>query len=393
MNTFEDLIQNGIEPQTAVFMLDSYSRKIGTMNGIYKITDITYDFKEHGRIVTLKCSSCGREIKRTMISGRNKWSELIRTCPCEKEARREAKRKAELQKKFEKKKALIEELKSRIGMTFDDYIVVALEDVDEIPKYTLRCKECGAEKIVRANPFLLKDFHCTKHCRRIKYDDSYIGRTSNYLTVVDIVRNDKDVRKFLCECTACDKQTLVEPANWESGTVKSCGCMRDKLLHDSFWKEDALSRQRPYRIWGGMKQRCYNTNSHNYPDCGGRWISICDEWLDSYETFKNWALENGYSDELSIDRINVNGNYEPSNCRWADWDTQLENRRPRNEWKKTEKTWTINGETKPRKEWCEQYNTSLETVNYRVNHKGMTLIDALTTPKIADGRPRKGICL
>lgn len=93
MNTFEDLIQNGIEPQTVVFMLDSYSRKIGTMNGIYKITDITYDFKEHGRIVTLKCSSCGREIKRTMISGRNKWSELIRTCPCEKEARREAKRK------------------------------------------------------------------------------------------------------------------------------------------------------------------------------------------------------------------------------------------------------------------------------------------------------------
>lgn len=85
MNTFQDLINHGIEPYTAREMLDNYSSKIGTMNGVYEITDITYDFNERGRDVTLKCSLCGREIHRMMIRGRNKWSELIESCPCEKE--------------------------------------------------------------------------------------------------------------------------------------------------------------------------------------------------------------------------------------------------------------------------------------------------------------------
>lgn len=84
MNTFQNLIDNGIEPHTAQDMLDGYIKRIGAMNGIYEITDITYDFAKRGKDVTLKCSFCGREIHRMMISGRNKWSELIKSCPCQK---------------------------------------------------------------------------------------------------------------------------------------------------------------------------------------------------------------------------------------------------------------------------------------------------------------------
>lgn len=76
-----------------------------------------------------------------------------------------------------------------------------------------------------------------------------------------------------------------------------------------------------------MKERCYNKNAANYRNYGGRGISICNDWLNSFESFRNWAIENGYSDSLSIDRINVDGNYEPPNCRWATQKEQNNNKR------------------------------------------------------------------
>lgn len=88
MNTLQELTDNGIDEKTAQSMLDNYSSKIGTMNGVYKIEDITYDFSQHGRNVTLRCTKCGRIIHRTMIKGRNKWRELIKSCPCETERKK-----------------------------------------------------------------------------------------------------------------------------------------------------------------------------------------------------------------------------------------------------------------------------------------------------------------
>lgn len=220
---------------------------------------------------------------------------------------------------------------------------------------------------------------------KIKYDDSYIGKKFNYLTVIGFAYNNSHTRCFKCLCDCGNEKTLI-PINVIAGTVKSCGCMSEQLLHDIFWKEDALNKQRLYRIWIGMKGRCYNQNADNYQDYGGRRIKICDEWLKSYDAFKNWAMNNGYSDKLSIDRIDNDGNYEPSNCRWATAKEQRANQRPHKGHKKRTMI-TVNGIERPKRDVCAEYGISAETFDYRVKHMGMSVIEALTTPKMSVGRP------
>lgn len=181
MNTINELLDNGINIDTANRMLNSYLKRINTMNGIYKITDITYDFSIHGKDITLECTSCGRIIHRTMINGKNKWSELIKNCECQK-VKKQTEKQLVSENSAKIKKATIVE---RIGKIFGDFEIVSAEDLDKNPKYTMRCTECGNEKIVSANCFnRLKDFHCTKHyvCP-VKFDESYIGKKNNFLTV------------------------------------------------------------------------------------------------------------------------------------------------------------------------------------------------------------------
>lgn len=133
-----------------------------------------------------------------------------------------------------------------------------------------------------------------------------------------------------------------------------------------------MEYKRLKNIFGGMKTRCYNKKDKRYPDYGGRGIQICREWMKSYHLFEKWALENGYSDELSIDRINNNGNYEPSNCRWATQKEQSNNGRHNVVIK-------YKGEVKTLVEWVETLELSYSMVSKRLIN-GNTIKEAFTRP-------------
>lgn len=129
-------------------------------------------------------------------------------------------------------------------------------------------------------------------------------------------------------------------------------------------------RSRLYNIWVNMKGRCYNKNIDSYKNYGGRGISVCNEWKNNFKKFKEWSLNNGYKDDLTIDRIDVNGNYEPSNCRWVDMKTQGNNTR-RNH------LITFDGKTKTMTEWAEEIEISYTTLRKRLRD-GWSIEDALT---------------
>lgn len=184
-------------------------------------------------------------------------------------------------------------------------------------------------------------------------NDKYIGKVYGRITLVE--REDvKGSRKYigLCECGNLKSYYL---GNLKSGRTKSCGCFYDEARKDA----NATHRKtgtRLYRIYNNMKTRCYNKKTPNYSRYGGKGVRVCDEWLEDFTIFYDWAINNGYKKHLTIDRIDSNGNYEPSNCRWVDYAIQSHNR---------DYSWNIeiNGITKNAKEWCE-----INEVNYKTAH-------------------------
>lgn len=133
-----------------------------------------------------------------------------------------------------------------------------------------------------------------------------------------------------------------------------------------------LSNTRLHRIWHSMYCRCYYSSTNQYKNYGGRGIKVCEEWkhMQGFINFYNWAMNNGYKENLTLDRINNDGNYEPSNCRWATKKEQS-NHRTNNVY------YTFNGETKTSKQWCEIYNVSQTTLLDRLK-RGWSLEEALT---------------
>lgn len=140
----------------------------------------------------------------------------------------------------------------------------------------------------------------------------------------------------------CGNIKYVKFSHFKDGSTKSCGCLRV----ESAKKRRYIKNHRLYYIYRSMKDRCNNPNASNYHRYGGRGIKIYKEW-DTYKNFENWALKNGYSDNLSIDRIDNDGNYEPSNCRWTDNITQANNTR-------TNRFIEYKGEVKTVAEWCRE---------------------------------------
>ena len=149
------------------------------------------------------------------------------------------------------------------------------------------------------------------------------GNKYNMLTVIKFNHSNKKSRKsyWLCKCE-CGNEKVICGNSLKTGNVKSCGCLlkRGNTKH-------GLKHTRLYDILCGMKRRCYNPNQPCYKNYGARGIKVCDEWLNDPKAFYDWSITHGYKDDLTIDRINVNGNYEPSNCKWVSIKEQGRNKR------------------------------------------------------------------
>lgn len=174
------------------------------------------------------------------------------------------------------------------------------------------------------------------------------------LGMVEHGKNKTKIRLGVYKCF-CGNIFTTRVSRINSGDTKSCGCYKKIIAKQTQLKNFSkhnMTNSKIYGVWEGMKQRCLNDKSTHYSYYGGRGITICDEWVNNSSSFLIWAMNNGYQEGLSIDRINSDGNYEPSNCRWATRTTQVENTRQlwkhnksgyRNVyWHKAAKKWDVN---------------------------------------------------
>lgn len=185
-----------------------------------------------------------------------------------------------------------------------------------------------------------------------------IGETFERLTVMrEVGKNSRGGKKFLCKCQ-CGNEVVTLGADLRFGHVRSCGCLFKEVQLATVTKH-GMRYSRIYETWRGMKQRCYNEKKRSYKNYGGRGITVCDEWKNDFQAFYGWAMANGYSDELTIDRIDVDGNYEPSNCRWASTKIQANN-------KSTSRYIEAFGEIHTVAEWAELLGIKKSTIYSRL---------------------------
>ncbi len=184
-----------------------------------------------------------------------------------------------------------------------------------------------------------------------------VGDKINRLTVIGF-----DGKRAVCKCDCgnINKPLIHDLIRSDSRQVKSCGCLTKEKLSQSA-KTHGLSKHNLYK-------KC-----KQYKNYGGRGITMCDEWKNDFQAFYDWSITNGYKSGLTIDRIDVNGNYEPYNCRWVDWNTQQNNRR-------NNKYISYNGKTMSLSDWCKYYNADYDLIESRMLN-GWSFDRALNTPK------------
>lgn len=194
----------------------------------------------------------------------------------------------------------------------------------------------------------------------------YMGAASNY--------------KWRCLCD-CGRMTLVQSANLTSGNVRSCGCLQKERASEANTTH-GLSGTRLYNIYRGIITRCLNPRDHNFKKYGKNGITICEEWAQSFEAFAEWAHENGYAENLTIDRIDNDKGYSPDNCRWAGYLTQGRNRR-------NVRHITYKGKTMTYQEWGKEIGISFHVLRYRILKKGWSVEKAFTVPVDRNGEAAK----
>lgn len=199
------------------------------------------------------------------------------------------------------------------------------------------------------------------------------GKKFGRLTVVRRNEHNDKYNKPMWNCICdCGNEVVVLGNALKNGNTKSCGCYKLEQIRSCETKHHThrLTNTRLYRIWRGMKKRCFDKNNKDYYNYGGRGISVCNEWKNDFYCFYQWSMNNGYSEELTIDRINANGNYEPTNCRWVT--TYVQNRN-----KNFNVLLTYNGKSQIMSDWSKETGISCGVISRRLK-TGWTIEEALT---------------
>ena len=209
-------------------------------------------------------------------------------------------------------------------------------------------------------------------------DNSIIGKRFGRLVVVKLHHVGKNKGTWWeCKCD-CGNTKVVFRGGLTSGDTSSCGCYRNEHKKE-FAKKHGLSCHPLYSTWSGMIQRCTNKNAKNYYRYGGRGICVCKDWLEDFEKFYTWAMNNGYSSDLTLDRIDNSNGYSPDNCRWSTKIEQQNNTR-RNH------NVTYLGITHSLAEWSRLLNVNAETLRYRVNCGDMKDFEKLPHSELIIGK-------
>lgn len=248
-----------------------------------------------------------------------------------------------------------------------------------------KCIKCGYEVTKPLSELIHNKKVGNSGCRQCMHVD-LTGQRTGRLTVLylDEEMTKKKKRQYwVCQCDCGNIVTIIETALTSTRDYRpptqSCGCLQKEMTSKAHlglgaWGGASSNPQteRLYKIWDGMHRRCYDSTNKRYNRYGDRGIIICDEWVNDFNAFKEWAYANGYQDDLTIDRIDYNGNYEPSNCRWATIKEQCNN--------KEGNVWiTYNNETHTISEWSDITGIPYKRLYYRLRiSNNYTLEEAFT---------------
>jgi hypothetical protein len=260
--------------------------------------------------------------------------------------------------------------KDLVGRQFGELTVIALSPLKTKhrgSKWLCRCS-CGIEKVIAGGSLTSGN---TKSCGNHPMFKDITGEKFGRLTVIKKSHQDKwGVWHWLCKCD-CGNEISPSGTNLRAGKAPSCGCSKIEKNRECSTKHN-LSRSRIYQTHTDMLQRCNNPNKRCYKYYGGRGIKVCKEW-ETFEGFWEWAQHSGYTNDLTIERINVDGNYCPENCTWIPLSQQSINTRA------TEYI-TYNNKTLTLQEWSKETGINRMTLYSRLHTRKWSIEKTLTTP-------------